>query len=319
MTGWVPSALCGELPVSTLARGFHFYEEIMVLLPDERGLILVELFINAVAFFRNVFFAAALCSHRREFVYSALHSYLCSTRFFPCIIFRPSLGVSIAGLPMLGYAYARLHEKFSYKYMAVMALYALSFRSGSSIFYVELVLLSVLIYYAIVRKEFDVRTVGVLVGFNLLALVADFRLVYDHLINSSFETNRTAFSAESSLGVVKNLILSIKKEISKVGPVVVVVSFGGLLAALLRGYRWKLMIGCVVLELMIFSEMLNTTGIPGIHLNTNMTWATLGLTLLIFALSLEGLCSLFAVRTAKLFFDRGRCSSFGVFCYKIRV
>ncbi len=82
----MPSALCGELPVSTLARGFHFYEEIMVLLPDERGLILVELFINAVAFFRNVFFAAALCSHRREFVYSALHSYLCSTRFFPCII-----------------------------------------------------------------------------------------------------------------------------------------------------------------------------------------------------------------------------------------
>jgi hypothetical protein len=298
LSGWIPNALSGNLPVSTIARGIHVHEEIMALLPDLRGMILVEFFISATAFSGMYLLLRRYILISKDDLIKESISILVAL-IFSLYYFRPSLGVSIAGLPLLSYAFLRIHEQFSYKYLFPIFLYAFSIRSGSIIFIVEAILVSILTYFIIKKRKVDFRIAIIFVAFNLLTLAADYRLVYDHFINHTFITNRVNNDIVGSISLVKSILMQAIREIEKLGPVVACVILTGTLLAVIKRYRLPFFIGCWLLRLFLFSGLGDLRLVPGIQFNTNASWASIIISIILLAISMEAICNNISNKLAK--------------------
>jgi hypothetical protein len=186
------------LPVSSFSSGFSFGVLFYLFLNPIIAYILNEIIMRAVAFFgMYLLLKKHILPNEEELPVIAVGVALC----FAMLPFWPSGFLSIAGQPLLLYAFLNIIKKKSVWYdwliIVVFPFYSSLVLAG---FAICLMLLIILIYNS-ARKKINWPGLIALAILSILYLIANYKLLYIFFFDSSFVSHRSEWgSASLTLG-----------------------------------------------------------------------------------------------------------------------
>lgn len=204
LNGIIENVLNG-IPSSAIFPGFSLGEVLYLLFDFMVAYILNEIIIRVVAFFGMfLLLKKHVVPDEKEPSAIAVGVALC----FAMLHFWP-LGLSIAGQPLLLYAFLNIIKKESVWYdwliIVVFPFYSSLVLAG---FAICIMLLVILMFNSLHNREIDYHGLIVLTVLSILYLAANYKLMYMFFFDSSFVSHRVEFYSDP-LTIKEALIMSV--------------------------------------------------------------------------------------------------------------